>query len=135
MAGDTRTAVRAGAQPAGPFRPHTRHGRHFLVELTGCDADVLRRVDPLREVMLDAAARSGATVVGFAFHQFHPHGASGTLLISESHFALHSWPEDRYLAMDVFTCGEEMDAGLAIEAVKEGVGAQHVHVREFERGC
>ena len=109
-------------------------GRHFLAEFTGCDPEVLSWVDPIREVMLDAAARSGATVVGFAFHQFRPHGASGTLLIAESHFALHSWPEHGYLAMDIFTCGEEMDSGRAIDIVKEGVGADHVHVREIPRG-
>lgn len=122
------------ATDAGPVRPETSVGRHLLAELHDCDPDRLRYVDDLREVLLDAADRSSATVVGLAFHQFRPEGASGVLLIAESHVAIHSWPEHAYLAMDVFTCGEEMDAELVIELVKEGVDADRVQVRALERG-
>ncbi len=113
----------------------TAIGRHFLVELAECDAAPLRHADPLREIMLDAARECGATVVGFAFHQFLPEGASGTLLLAESHFSVHTWPEERYLAMDIFTCGTEMDAERAIEIVRRRVRAQRVEVQELARGC
>ena len=110
-------------------------GWHHVVELRGCDPERLRWVDTVREVMLEAADAAGATVVGFAFHQFRPEGASGTLLIAESHFALHTWPEEGYMAMDIFTCGDEMDADVAIEIVRERLGAEDVHVRRIARRC
>jgi len=119
---------------SAPRPPHTSVGRHHLVELLGCDPDRLRWADDLREVLLRAAERASATVVGFTFHQFRPEGASGVLLIAESHISLHTWPEHAYMAMDVFTCGEEMDAEVAIEVVKEGVDADDVRVRTLDRG-
>lgn len=122
------------AHAAGRHPPTTCVGRHYIVELHGCDPDRLRYADDLREVLLHAAEEASATVVGFAFHQFRPEGASGVLLIAESHVALHTWPEHAYMAMDVFTCGEEMDPELAIDIVKEGVDADHVRVRTLERG-
>lgn len=109
-------------------------GEHFLVDLKGCDPERIAYVDPVRDIMLGAAECAGAKIVGFSFHQFQPQGASGTLLIAESHFALHTWPEEGYMGMDIFTCGEEMDAEAAIAFVKEGVGAETVHVRRFDRG-
>ena len=115
-------------------RPPTRIGQHHIVELHGCDPDRLRYVDDLREVLLRAAARASATVVGFAFHQFLPDGASGVLLIAESHVSMHTWPEHGYMAMDVFTCGDEMDPEIAIRVVKEGVDADHVRVETVDRG-
>lgn len=117
-----------------PSRPHTRVGRHHIVELVGCDPDRLRWADDLREVLLRAAEEASATVVGFTFHQFRPEGASGVLLIAESHISLHTWPEHAYMAMDVFTCGDEMDAEVAIEVVREGVDADDVRVRTLDRG-
>ena len=118
----------------GRTNPRTRIGRHYVVEMQGCDPERLRYVDDLRRVLLRAADKASATVVGFAFHQFMPEGASGVLLIAESHVAMHTWPEHAYMAMDVFTCGDEMDPEIAIRVVKEGVDAQHVHVETLDRG-
>ena len=42
--------------------------------------------------------------------------------ISESHLCVHTWPEYRYAAVDVFTCGQTFDpnrvADLLIEKFK-----------------
>ncbi len=112
----------------------TRLGRHFVVEFKGCDPERLKYADDLREVMVRAAEKASATVVGFAFHQFRPFGASGVLLLAESHLAMHSWPEKCYLAMDIFTCGDELDPDIAIEVVKAGVDAEEVCLEQLDRG-
>ena len=72
-------------------------------------------------------------VIYHFFHQFEPFGVSGIILISWSHFAVHTWPEDCYAAFDVFTCGE-MVPELAIESLKEDFQAQRVDVQIIPRG-
>ena len=89
----------------------------------------------MREVMLRAAADSGASIVGSAFHQFQPVGASGVVLIRESHFSIHTWPENAYAAADIFTCGHEMDADAAVRTMTAGFTARDVHVQRIPRGC
>jgi S-adenosylmethionine decarboxylase proenzyme len=43
------------------------------------------------------------------FHSFSPHGLTGYLLLSASHLSIHTWPEHRYLAIDLFSClGEDL---------------------------
>ncbi len=109
-------------------------GRHLLVEFSGCPPERIATVERLRPVMVDAVERCGATALSWAFHQFEPVGATGVVLLAESHLAFHSWPEDGYLAMDVFTCGDAMDPRVAVEAVAEAVGAARTEVRSEDRG-
>ena len=114
--------------------PRTDFGKHYLVDFVGCDADALRLVARTREVFLAAALEARATLVAEAFHQFEPEGVSGVLLIAESHLSVHTWPEERFAAVDIFTCGEEMDARLAIEALQRAFRAEATVVRVHVRG-
>jgi S-adenosylmethionine/arginine decarboxylase-like enzyme len=43
-------------------------------------------------------------VVGKCFHQFEPYGATGVLVLSESHFSAHTYPENEMVYIDVFCC-------------------------------
>ena len=38
-------------------------------------------------------------------HKFNPQGASGFWLLSESHLSFHTWPEKKYVFIDLFSCG------------------------------
>ena len=110
------------------------YGRHYLVDLLGCDPETLRFVGPTREIFVRAARESKATVVGEDFHQFEPEGVSGVLLIAESHLSVHTWPEDGFAAVDIFTCGEEMDADVAIAVLTAAFRAERTVVKVVTRG-
>jgi S-adenosylmethionine decarboxylase len=109
-------------------------GKHYLVDFHGCDPESLRFVDRTRDMFLKAAHEARATLVAEAFHQFEPEGVSGVLLIAESHLSVHTWPEEGFAAVDIFTCGEEMDAQLAIEVLERAFRAQKTVVRVHVRG-
>ena len=84
-------------------------GRHMTVEFYDCEARILADTKRMEEVFLTAAKRAGATVIASHFHDFEPQGVSGVVIISESHFAVHAWPEHDYAAVDLFTCGDKVD--------------------------
>ena len=67
------------------------------------------------------------------FWQFDPVGVTGILMIAESHFSIHTWPEDHYAAFDILTCGK-MYPEKAIELIKEEFEAQTMNVQVIERG-
>ncbi len=112
----------------------TDFGQHYLVDFLRCDPETLRFVGPTREIFLRAARESKATVVGEDFYQFEPDGVSGVLLIAESHFSVHTWPEDAFAAVDIFTCGDEMDADVAIAVLTAAFRAEETVVRVHTRG-
>jgi S-adenosylmethionine decarboxylase len=84
--------------------------------------------------MVDAALEAGAEVREVAFHKFSPQGVSGVVVISESHLAIHTWPELGYAAVDVFTCGEKVDPWVACNYLKDHFAAERLEANEIMRG-
>ena len=109
-------------------------GSHFIIELINCSPDRLRRVQHVKQIMGEVVQKSKTTVVRSSFHQFQPEGVTGMRLIRESHFAIHTWPEESYAAADIFTCGQEMDPYIAIEVMKDRFEATEVRYQVIKRG-
>jgi S-adenosylmethionine decarboxylase len=109
-------------------------GRHLLLELKICNEEVLDDLDFLKDCLNEAAIRSGATVVGESFYHFSPCGVSGVVHIAESHISIHTWPEYKYAAVDVFTCGDDVDPEKAARLITERLGAQSHSLIELRRG-
>jgi len=109
-------------------------GRHVLVEMYGCDQLILNDRESVRNSMLKAARQSGATIMGDSFHDFMPHGISGVVVIAESHLSIHTWPEYGFAALDLFTCGDEVDPWQAFEHLREAFKADHSSQIEIKRG-
>ena len=109
-------------------------GRHVLAELYNCDSNVLNNVNLIEKFMVEAAVECGATVVEKNFHMFSPYGVSGVVIISESHLAVHTWPEYGYAAVDLFTCGDTCDPLVAYEYLKQKFHAASSSYSELKRG-
>lgn len=109
-------------------------GHQLAVELYGCDPSVLDDVEAITRLMLEAAEACGATIVGHELHRFSPQGVSGVVIIAESHLAIHTWPEHRYAAVDLFTCGTTVRPRLAVEHLRRGLAAESLKVAEVRRG-
>ena len=92
-------------------------GIHLLGEWYGCAADSpeMTRVQPLRTLCLQASEASGMTIVGDSFHQFEPAGVTGTVLLAESHLAIHTWPEHGFVTIDVYVCNYTTDNSAKAE--------------------
>lgn len=94
-------------------------GSHLLIELFDCDRDSLETEPAVAKAMVEAARDSEATVVANSFHEFKPYGVSGAVIIQESHYTIHTWPEHRYAAVDLFYCGGTIRVEKAIDVLKE----------------
>lgn len=109
-------------------------GRHVLAEICGCDFNILNDIDKVEEILVNAALEAGAEVRECVFHKFSPQGVSGVVVISESHLAIHTWPELGYAAVDVFTCGEKVNPWDACNYLNDHFCAKHMTAKELKRG-
>lgn len=109
-------------------------GRHILMEAYDCEYDVLDDMRGIQNAMIKAAERTGATVVDVAFRKFEPYGVSGVVVISESHLAIHTWPEFGYAAIDLFTCGDKADPWRAFEYLSNHFKPKKITTMEIRRG-
>ncbi|WP_087036852.1 adenosylmethionine decarboxylase [Thermococcus litoralis] len=109
-------------------------GYHYVVEASGCDPEVLKDPNRIREIFLEAAKVGNMEVKASYFFRFSPTGVSGVVIVAESHISVHTWPEEGYAALDVYTCGEKADPEKAVDYILEKFKAQYAHVSEVKRG-
>lgn len=109
-------------------------GRHMLLELFDCNPEAINNLDVVKTAMVEAAKRAQATIVDVVFHEFNPFGISGVVVIAESHLAIHTWPEYRYAAVDVFSCGDSLQPEVAAKYLVEQLGAVRASIVEIKRG-
>ena len=87
------------------------NGLHLIADLHDCRCapSFLLDAPALETFCVDACQRHNLTVVGRLFHTFHdasgqPAGVTGTVVLAESHLAVHTWPEIASVTLDVYVC-------------------------------
>jgi len=109
-------------------------GIHLLVEMRDCLTERLDDLQWVRRVMIEAALRTKAKIVNTAFHKFNPVGISGVVVIAESHLAIHTWPEHRYAAVDIFSCGRTLKGVEAAKFLIKQFQSARPLIVEMQRG-
>lgn len=107
------------------------NGLHLLADLHDCRCvpAFLHDAPALEAFCVEACRRHGLTVVGRLFHAFRdaagaPAGVTGTVVLAESHLAVHTWPEIASVTLDVYVCNFSGDNSARAEALfAEVVGA------------
>ncbi len=92
-------------------------GKILFVELRGCDFEQLNSEKKIREALSEIAKECKVRVLRTISHRFVPYGISAICIIAESHIAIHSWPEDGYVSILIYTCGKT-DPKEALPAIK-----------------
>ena len=109
-------------------------GVHIVADLYGCDPEFLKSADRMAEVFEGAVRHANLNKLSAYYHQFEPYGATGVVVISESHLSFHTWPEHGYVAIDVYTCGDPQQCVAAMDYIIEKLKPQRVDKKVFERG-
>ncbi|HEX8558616.1 MAG TPA: S-adenosylmethionine decarboxylase [Pyrinomonadaceae bacterium] len=109
-------------------------GTEWLIEASGCDAEALRDVARLRAVFARAVSELGLRVVGRQlWHKFPGEGgATGLVMLTESHLACHTYPEFGVATFNLYCCRERAEWPWA-ERLGEMLGAAEVSVRSLSR--
>jgi len=113
---------------------HPTFGAQIVLDLYECETQHLDDLPWVRATLVSAAMAAGATIVDTVFHKFAPWGISGVVVIAESHLAIHIWPENRYAAIDVFTCGQNVRIDVASANLKRAFCSKRAVQRRFSRG-
>ena len=91
------------------------NGLHLIADLyqCSCDSDILKDRDTLRDICVKECTDAGLTSVGDYFFQFETNGekagVTGTVVLAESHLAIHTWPENGGVTLDVYVCNVSRD--------------------------
>lgn len=114
---------------------HLALGTHFIVDLSG--AKNLDQTDDeyVTQILLHKIAlSSGATPLKYSYHLFQPKGITATLILSESHVSIHTYPESQKVFLDVFTCGENCIPQNSLSVIKEFFDPENISYKIISRG-
>ncbi len=110
-------------------------GHAWVVDALRCEPGRLKSEEALSAVfdalVADLALKPLAAPV---WHRFPgPGGLTGFLLLSESHLAVHTFPERGFAAFDLYCCKERPEWPWR-ERLASLLGAEEVTVRRLARG-
>lgn len=107
-------------------------GRHLIIELW--ESKLLNSAEAVERGIRDCVAAIEGTLLDLRVITFPVHGITGFAVISESHVAVHTWPEHGYAAVDIFTCNLEANVEAGIEALRRHLLPRRVQMMEVRRG-
>lgn len=84
--------------------------------------------------MLNIVEQCQLTKVSSDFHQFKPLGVSGVVVLAESHFTVHTWPEENYAAIDLFVCSRLASENKFMDLLTTFFEAGEIEYRKVNRG-
>jgi S-adenosylmethionine decarboxylase len=110
-------------------------GTEILVDASGCNPDVLRDLGRVRAVLENVLLRCELKVIGEGqWHAFGGEGGvTGLYLLTESHLAVHTYPEHATATLNLYCC-RALGNYPWEEELSRALGAKSVIVRTFDRG-
>ena len=97
-----------------------------MADYLDCDVEALSDEQMLMQVMIAAVKKCGAQVLSQNHFIFSGHGLTMTILLSESHASIHTYPEHGKCFVDLFTCGDNCNNHIFNEALKEYLKPKNV---------
>ena len=95
---------------------------------------VIKTKKELERLLLGAAEAANSNPLKISIYKFKPQGITGVILLAESHIAVHTWPEIRYIAIDIFTCGKVAQPKKALKFFEDYLKPERMDVNEIKRG-
>jgi spermidine synthase len=121
------------------------NGLHLIADLYRCnsDHDLLTEREKLETLCVDQCRLAGLTPLGAYFYQFlddkgDAAGVTGTVVLAESHLAIHTWPESGDVTLDVYVCNFSRDnsgrARQVYQSVIDALAPEDIVGHEVVRG-
>lgn len=109
-------------------------GVQISLDVYGCDVENLESEEIIKQLVGLISDKLNAIVVEIFLHHFSPIGISCIAQISASHIAIHTWPEERFAAIDIFSCSAVPENQDFHSIIISSLGATEIKSERLVRG-
>ena len=74
------------------------------------------------------------TVVNRIEHRFNPHGETIVFILAESHFSVHTYPEHKYISLDIYVCNPEINLEKTLIEIRKILEIEKIDFKILDRG-
>lgn len=114
-------------------------GIHLIIDAYGIEEKKLKDTEAIKNLLGSLPKRfkmrplRQPMVAKVTSDKYHDWGISGFVMLYESHISLHTWPSERYVAMDVYSCKDFNDKKV-VEYLKKYWGCKKIKTKMITRG-
>ncbi|MCX6702588.1 MAG: adenosylmethionine decarboxylase [Candidatus Wolfebacteria bacterium] len=114
-------------------------GRHLIIDAYGVESNLLQNKKKMSKLLEDVPKELGMRIlrkpiVAEIKSDMYPTvGLSGFVILYESHVSFHAWPEENYVALDVYSC-RDFNGKEAAGYIKNYLGTKRMKVKSIIRG-
>ena len=116
-------------------------GMHLTLDLYDCEKKLLKKKKYIYKILYElpdiiSMKKILNPIVKFYkgnLNTFDKGGISGFTMIAESHISIHTYPFQKYVSMDVFSC-KSFDASVILRYMKKKLNYKRVEKNIIYRG-
>lgn len=101
-------------------------GQEISCVMKGMNTLLVRDNPKIKKILIDSLKKCKFGIMNTIFHEFDPHGFTMMVLLSESHLAIHTYPEHNAIYFSLYSCRGPKDAQKTFEIFKK-----HLKPKEF----
>ncbi len=103
--------------------------QHYLFDAVCVNELTATDVDHIKNVI-----EKNLTVVQKVEHKFHPQGETIVFILAESHFTLHTYPENKYFSLDIYVCNLNINLDKVIDEITKEIPLAKTDLKILKRG-
>lgn len=116
-------------------------GKHFIVDMFDINSDKFMNInknddsiEKWNSFIKECLVQANVSLLNISWHNFDNNGAFTVIyLLSESHLSIHTWPENNFIALDIFTCGNS-NTQLIVNKIINYFEPKYTNINNLERG-
>ena len=115
-------------------------GLHVTIDASACDKEKLASVTLVYDILNNLPEKIGMTKMTLPYvvkwldkFASGTEGVSGFVMIAESHISIHTFPDQDYVFMDIFSC-KNFEADRAVRYLTRAFEAKKFEKRVVKRG-
>jgi len=116
-------------------------GKHFIVDMFEINSDKFMNInknddsiEKWNSFIKECLVQANVSLLNISWHNFDNNGAFTVIyLLSESHLSIHTWPENNFIALDIFTCGNS-NTQLIVDKIINYFEPKYTNINNLERG-
>lgn len=111
-------------------------GTHLIVDCSGISYEKCVNDKFLLETLMEATKATGANIINTSRYRFgydSPAGCSVFIMLDESHISIHTYADEGKMALDIFTCGTNIDCKRILTLIARTLNIQKMKTTTIER--
>jgi len=108
-------------------------GHHLIVDIDNINNNKIFSNSFILKLCSDIIKSTNINVLKSLIHKFKPHGLTALYLLAESHFSIHTWPEEKKIRLDLFSCNKNNNFDKAINIIKKNLPESKINITKINR--